>query len=73
MIDGPAPSERLTAIESALMHLQHEVEQLNAAVLGQQRDIDGIRKELERLTGHVERLEQDPETRDPKAEKPPHY
>lgn len=67
------PAERLTAIETLLMHMQHELEQMNGALLGQQRDMDALRKELERLRGDVERLETGPESRDPKLEKPPHY
>lgn len=73
MSENSLSAERLTAIETLLMHTQHELEQMNAALLGQQRDVDALRKELERLRGHVDRIEMGPETRDPKLEKPPHY
>jgi uncharacterized coiled-coil protein SlyX len=73
MADAPSSNERLTAIESLLMHAQHELDQLNLAMLGQQRDLDALRKNVERLSGHLERLEAGPESRDPKLEKPPHY
>ncbi|MBA3314547.1 MAG: SlyX family protein [Planctomycetota bacterium] len=73
MTDDPRSQERLTAIETLLMHMQHEFEQLNAAILGQQRDLDALRKDMDAIRGHVERLEAGPETRDPKLEKPPHY
>ncbi len=73
MSENSLSDERLTAIETLLMHMQHELEQLNSALLGQQRDTDALRKDLDRLRGHIERLETAPEARDPKLEKPPHY
>ncbi|HEX6987456.1 MAG TPA: SlyX family protein [Planctomycetaceae bacterium] len=73
MTDDRSATDRLTAIESLLMHVQHDLEQIHEAVVGQRRDIDALRRELDRLRGHVERLELGPESRDPKLEKPPHY
>ena len=65
--------ERLTAIESLLMQIQYDVEQLHEAVLGQRRDLESLRRVVDQLHGQVERLEIGPESRDPHAEKPPHY
>jgi uncharacterized coiled-coil protein SlyX len=65
--------DRLTAIESLLMHLQHDVEQLHEALVGYRKDLDGLREEMGKLRGQVERIEMGPEARDPKAERPPHY
>jgi len=73
MSETSLSAERLTSIETLLMHMQHELEQMNAALVGQQRDVDALRKDLERLRGDIERIELGPETRDPKLEKPPHY
>ncbi len=73
MTDERITNDRLTAVESLLMHLQHDLDQLHEAILGSRRDVDDLRRELGRLRRDVERLESPPETRDPKLEKPPHY
>ncbi len=73
MNDDASSNPRLTAIETLLMHVQHEVEQMNSAILSQQRELDALRKDIDAVRGHVERLEVGPESRDPKLEKPPHY
>lgn len=65
--------DRLTAIESILMHLQHDVEQLHESLVGYRKDLDGLRDEMGKLRGQVERIDLGPESRDPKLEKPPHY
>ena len=65
--------EQLTAIESLLMHLQHDLEQLHEALAGQQNDIAALRRTLAGLHGRLEQVETGPEERDPTAEKPPHY
>jgi SlyX protein len=73
MTDDRGTSDHLTAIESALMHLQHEVQQLNEALIGYRRDFDALRNDIGTIRGRVEQLETGPEVRDPKLEKPPHY
>jgi len=68
------PSDRIIEIESALMHLTHDVEAMQQAIVRQQREVDTIRRTLERLQAAWEREEGATlETRDPAAEKPPHY
>jgi uncharacterized coiled-coil protein SlyX len=68
------PSDRIIQIESALMHLTHDVEAMQQAIVRQQREVDTIRRTLERLQAAWEREEgSTPETRDPVGEKPPHY
>jgi len=68
------PSDRIIQIESALMHLAHDVEAMQQAIVSQQREVDTIRRALESLQAVWEREEGlTPETRDPAAEKPPHY
>jgi uncharacterized coiled-coil protein SlyX len=64
-------SERLTHLESLLMHLQYEVEQLNKVLLDQRGEIDQFRRELRRFRETAEEQPEGP--RDPAAEKPPHY
>jgi len=73
MSEDRSVADRLTAIESALMHLQHDVEQMHEALVGYRGDLDALRNGIETVRGQVERLEAGPEVRDPKAEKPPHY
>ena len=65
--------DRLTAIESVLTHLQHDVEQLHEALVGYRQDLDALRQDLAAIRGQVERIETGPEVRDPKLERPPHY
>jgi uncharacterized coiled-coil protein SlyX len=67
-------TDRLVRIESTLMHLSHDVEAMHQAIVAQQREIDAVRRSLERLQAAWDREEESsPETRDPAAEKPPHY
>lgn len=73
MTDDRDTADRLTAIESVLMHLQHDVEQLHEALVGCRRDLDALRNDVGTIRGRVEQLETGPEVRDPKLEKPPHY
>jgi hypothetical protein len=67
-------ADRLVRIESALMHLSRDAEAMHDAIICQQREIDGLRRTLERLQSMWEReVGLTPEVRDPAAEKPPHY
>lgn len=69
-----SPTEnRVTNLELLLTHLQHDLEQLSQVVFRQQSEIDKLRKELTLLDSRVITLTEGPETRDPLAEKPPHY
>lgn len=68
----PNEQDRLTQVESALMHLQHDFESLNDTLLYQQKLINELRKSVEKLTSVVENLDGD-EQRDPGEERPPHY
>ncbi len=74
MSSNDLPSDRIIEIESALMHLTHDVEAMQQAIVRQQREVDAVRRTLERLQAAWEGEEGlVPETRDPAAEKPPHY
>ena len=69
-----ANNDRLIRIESALMQLDHDFQQVHQAMLAQQREIDAVRRGLERLEATLERGDRlSSEVRDPEAEKPPHY
>jgi uncharacterized coiled-coil protein SlyX len=66
-------SSRLTQIESVLMHLQHDVEQLNTAILHQNDVLDSLSKSMKLLDNRLGVLEEEDEGQDPYQEKPPHY
>jgi uncharacterized coiled-coil protein SlyX len=66
--------ERLIRLETALMQLEHDVEQLNQSLVAQHRALEALRVVVERLEWRLDRESPSPpETRDPEAEKPPHY
>lgn len=69
----PPTEDRVTNVELLLTHLQHDLDQLSQVVFRQQAELDALRKELTTLDSRVGTLTEGPETRDPQAEKPPHY
>ena len=73
---APAPDpagDRLTAVESLLTHLQHELAQMHAVLLAQSAELQALRDRAAKLDGRLDRVEDPPEDRDPRAERPPHY
>jgi SlyX protein len=66
-------SNRLAKIEELLTHLQHDVEQLNQALLGQQRQLDELQRSFATLGHRVQRMSPGEDGFDPVLEKPPHY
>ncbi len=64
---------RLNELESVLMHIQHNVEQLNEAVLQQGKVVDVIAKSMKQLDSRIGMLENEDESPDSYQEKPPHY
>jgi uncharacterized coiled-coil protein SlyX len=74
MQPGNSADERLVRLETALMQLEHDVEQLNASLVAQHRSLEALRVAVERLEWRLDRDSAGPpETRDPEDEKPPHY
>ncbi|MCA9005106.1 MAG: SlyX family protein [Planctomycetaceae bacterium] len=77
MTENPSRLEeliaRLTQVESVLMHLQHDVEQLDEAVLQQNQIVDTLSKSLKLLDSRLGALEEDGDGPDPVQDKPPHY
>lgn len=65
--------ERLVSLEMLVMHLQHDHETLGKVLLDQQKEIDLLRGQLDKLGVRVEQALIEPEVRDPHLEKPPHY
>jgi uncharacterized coiled-coil protein SlyX len=66
-----AMEQRLIQVETVLMQLQHDLDQLNKAVLDQQGELTHLKGALDRLTATLE--EGPAEPRNPVDERPPHY
>jgi len=66
-------SDRITDLETALMHLQNDFEQLNEVVLENGRTIAEMQQALIRLTGKLDAMEASHESRSLEDDKPPHY
>ncbi|NNJ26517.1 SlyX family protein [Alienimonas chondri] len=75
MNESPADAAetRLTAIETALTHLQHELSQMHSVLLAHTQELAGLNRRIEKFEGRLERLSEEPEDSDPRAHKPPHY
>ncbi|MCA9066232.1 MAG: SlyX family protein [Planctomycetaceae bacterium] len=79
----PAPSageqvplwlqQRLERIESALAHLQHDIDGLNASLGLHLRRLQSVDERFTRLEHELQVLGDPAERRDPMEEKPPHY
>lgn len=66
-------NERLQRIESAVAHLQHDVEGLNAALSGYFRRLAEFDARFTRIEHEIEAAGQMPDRIDPEHERPPHY
>ncbi len=74
MQPGDSHHDRLVRVETTLMQLEHDVEQLNESLVAQHRALEALRVVVERLEWRLDRENPaPPETRDPEAERPPHY
>lgn len=63
--------DRFGKIESTLAHLEHQVEQLNAVVIEQDRLLGRLKKEVQRQSAAMQTLEL--ERVKANHQKPPHY
>ncbi|MEZ6125963.1 MAG: SlyX family protein [Planctomycetaceae bacterium] len=68
-----SPEERLVRLESVLAHLQHDIDSLNQALTEHFRSLQAFETRFARIEHDLQSLTEDPETRDPGAERPPHY
>jgi uncharacterized coiled-coil protein SlyX len=74
MQPGNSLEDRLIRLETSMMQLEHDVEQLNESLVAQHRTLEALRVVVERLEWKLDRENPGPsETRDPEAERPPHY
>ncbi len=67
------PEERLVALELLVTHLEHDLATLNSVLLEQQKEIESLKRLINRLDDRVTRLAEEEEPRDPAEERPPHY
>ncbi len=67
----PDVEQRLVAIETQLMHVQRDFEQLNRALLEHRREFDALTRQLARLAASVDSRGAEP--LHPHDDKPPHY
>ncbi len=63
--------ERLIRIETTLMELQRQVEQLHEVLLDQQRDFHGIQSQVRKIESLASEWSDQP--RSSEEERPPHY
>ena len=64
---------RLEKIESAMAHLQHDIDCLNTSLLVHFRRLQEYESRFGKIEGSLELLSEAPERRDPGSERPPHY
>lgn len=65
--------QQFIAIQESLTLLQRDVDDLNDVVLGQQRELESLRRENRRLEGRLERMLESDNFPSPEEDKPPHY
>jgi len=65
--------ERLMRIETALAHVQHDIEDLNKSLTEHFRRLQSFETRFTRIEHEIVTLAEGPEGRDAEAERPPHY
>ncbi len=65
--------KRLTELESALAHLQHDFEAQNEVILANSQRLLELENSLRAIVRRLESVRQGPEIRNLEDERPPHY
>ncbi len=65
--------DRVEALETALAYQEQTIEDLNAALNLQAREIETLRRELERLGAHLRDVASHPALTPEQEPPPPHY
>ncbi|MEP3479474.1 MAG: SlyX family protein [Fuerstiella sp.] len=66
-------ADRLVQIESAVAHLQHDIEGINTALSGYYRKVQKFEERFVHIEHELETLNQGAEERTLEDDKPPHY
>lgn len=69
----PAIEARLEKIETALAHLQHDIDSLNSSLMNHFRRMQEFESRFGRIEGELQMINEPNERRDPGIERPPHY
>lgn len=65
--------DRLVRIETAMAHLQHDVEELNQSLTEHFRRLQNFEQRFTRIEHEISSLTEGPDGRDAESERPPHY
>lgn len=65
--------DRLIQLETAVAHLQYDLEQMHRLLVALQAELRGSRDQMMRFERRLQQLAEPPEIRDPGEERPPHY
>lgn len=65
--------ERLISLETAVAHLQHDLEQMHQALVSLHVELKGSRDQMATFERRLLLLGESPEVRNPLEERPPHY
>lgn len=65
--------DRLINLETAVAHLQHDLEQMHQVLLSLHAELRGSRDQLATFERRLLLLSESPEIRSPQEERPPHY
>ncbi|GAB5439900.1 MAG: hypothetical protein Fues2KO_02490 [Fuerstiella sp.] len=71
--DDEQLQDRLTRIEAAIAHLQHDVDELNQSLTRHYQRLQSFDARFQRIEHEIETMAEGPEERDLDSEKPPHY
>jgi SlyX protein len=69
----PHINDRLLNLETAVAHLQHDLEQMHQALVSLHAELRGSRDQLATFERKLLQLSEGPEIRSPQEERPPHY
>ncbi len=71
--DSVSLEARLEKIESAMAHLQHDIDCLNTSLLVHFRRLQENESRFGKIEGSLELLSESSERLEPGSERPPHY